>query len=156
MQENRKRGFGEYLGREGVYFPHRTQIEQTIVSFSEPIVSLSRRNIRGEQNANLYKPHPANEGTLEEAQEFNLSDFAKITTGEEYFSVTATVRREAAASMLADSTPTKKMKAALVSRLDAEVLTNQRLYHRANIESDGLMCPECTDLFAIETEEHLH
>ena len=153
-QEKKQIGLGEYLGREGVYFLHRAQGEQAIFSFYNPIVSLSRGHISGEKPAGLYKYHPADEGTFEEAQEVDLSDFVKIPTGEEDVLLPATVSRGAAASILADSTPTKMMKAVLDSLLDAKTFTNQRLHCRANSEPEGLMCAAFTDLLAIDTEEH--
>lgn len=105
-------------------------------SFNEPIVSLSRRHIRGENKPNLHKPHPVDEGTLEVAQEPDLSEFTEIATGVERFSLPVTVSREAAASILVDSTPTYMMKAVLVNLLDAGIFTIQRLYYRANIASE--------------------
>ena len=152
-QEKKQRSLGEYLGREGVYFLHRAQGEQAIFSFNNPIVSLSRGPTSGEKPAGLYNPHPADEGTFDEAQELDLLDFVKIATRKEGFLLPATVSR-AAASILADSTPTKMMKAVLVSLLDAEMFTNQRLHRRASSEPEGLMCAAFTDLHAIDTEEH--
>ena len=153
-QEKKQRKLGEYLRREKVYFLHRTQGEQAIFSFNNPIVFLSRRHITGEENAGLYKPHPADEGTFEGAQELDLSDFVKIATGEEDLLLPATVSRGAAASILADSMPTKNMKTVLVIFLDAEMFTNQRLHRRASSEPERSMCAVFTDHPAIDTKEH--
>ena len=72
-QEKKQRSLGEQLGRKGGYFLHRAQGNQAIFSFNNSIVSLSRGHLSGEKPAGLYKPHPVDEGTFEEAQDLDLS-----------------------------------------------------------------------------------
>ena len=72
----------EFIDSEGLYFLNMKQGESRIVSFEDPISSLTRGRILGEiPPPSGYQPCPFDEGSLEDAQELHLTDFAKLVTG---------------------------------------------------------------------------
>ena len=97
---------GEFIGGGGSYFLSRKKDEHKIVLFEDPIVSLIQGHIHGEKPApSGYQPHPSDVTSLEDAQEFHLTDFAKIATGFEDYIFPPTLNRSAIATLLVDSTP---------------------------------------------------
>ena len=96
---------GEFIGREGSYFLSRKKGEQKIFSFEDLIMSLTRGHILGEKPPpSGYQPRPSDVGSLEDAQEPHLKDFAKIATGCEDYIFSPTLSRSAIAALLIDST----------------------------------------------------
>ena len=72
---------GELVGCEGSYLLNRKQGKHRIFLFQDPIL-LTRDHILGKKlPPSGYQPHPFDEGSLEDANEFHLADFAKIATG---------------------------------------------------------------------------
>ena len=59
---------GEFLGRRGAYFLKRGNGERAIYSFNEPIISLNRAHIMGENPTEGYIAHPADAARLEDAE----------------------------------------------------------------------------------------
>ena len=97
---------GAFIGREGSYLLNRKQGEHRIFSFEDPILSLTRGHILGENPpSSEYQPHPSDVSSLEDVQELHLADFAKIATGLEGYIFQPTLNRSAIATLLVDSTP---------------------------------------------------
>ena len=105
---------GEFLGR-GAYFLKRGNGERAIYSFNEPIISLNRAHITGERPTEGYIAHPADAARVEEAEELDFNDYAKITTGQEHYVIPQTVSKRAAANVKADSTSSPILRAVLVA-----------------------------------------
>ena len=97
---------GEFIGRKGSYFLNRKQGEQNIISSEDPILSLTRAHILGENPPpGGYQPHPSDESSLEDAQEPYLADFAKMARGLEDYVFPPTLNRSTIATLLVNSTP---------------------------------------------------
>ena len=105
---------GELLGRRGAYFLRRGNGERAIYSFNEPIISLNRAHIMGERPTEGYIAHPADAARLEEAEELHFNDYATITTRQEHYVIPQTVRKNAAAKVIADFTSPPMLRAVLV------------------------------------------
>ena len=114
---------GEFVGREGLYFLNRKQGEQKIVSFEDPILSLTRGHILGgKPQPNGYQSHLSDVRSLEDAQELHLANFAKITTGLGGYGFPPTLNRSAIGTLLVDSTPGGMMRAVVTCLLATGVL----------------------------------
>ena len=131
---------GEFIGREGSYFLSRKKGEQEILSFEEPILSLTRGHILGEKPpSRRYLPHPSEVSPLKDAEELHLTDFAKIATGFEGYIFPPTLNRSAIANLLVDSTPGGMMRAVVTCLLAIGVLPKAPAIP-PDREQEGLSC----------------
>ena len=105
---------GEFIGRGGAYFLKKGNGERAIYSFNEPIISLNRAHIMGEKPTEGDIVHPVDAARLEEAEELNFNDYAKITTGQEHYVIPQTVSKNAAANVIAGFTSSPMLRAVLV------------------------------------------
>ena len=102
----------EFIGRGGSYFLSRKKGEQRIFSFEDLIVSLKRGHILGEKPPpSGYQPHPSDGTSTEDAQEFHLTDFAKVATEFKDYIFQPILNRSAIVTLLVDSTPGGMMRA---------------------------------------------
>ena len=97
---------GESVGREGSNFLNMGQGEPRIVSFEDPILSLTRGHILGKNyhraDINLIRPMNIHSRI---PRNVHLADFIKIATGLEGYVFPPTLNRSAIATLLVDSTP---------------------------------------------------
>ena len=116
---------GEFIDRGGLYFLSRKKGEQRIFSFENPIVSLTRGHILGEEPppSGYHQPCPSDVTSLEDAKELHLTDFSKIATGSEDYISPLTLNRSAIATFLVDSTPGGMMRAVVTCLLDTGILS---------------------------------
>ena len=130
----------KFIGREGSYLLSRKKGEQKSFSFEDPIMSLTRGHILGEKPpSSEYQPHPSDVGSLEDAQELHLTDFAKIATGFEDYIFPPTLNRSAIATLLVDSTPGGMMRAVITYLLATEILPKTPTVP-PDWEKEGLSC----------------
>ena len=114
---------GEFIGRGGSHFLSRNKGEQGIFSFEDPILSLTRGDILGENPPSSgYQPHPSDASSLEDAQQLHLTDFVKITTGFEDYIFPPKLNWSAITILLVDSTPCGMMRAVVTCLLATGIL----------------------------------
>ena len=131
---------GEFIGRERSYFLNRKKGEQRIFSFEDHILLLTRGHILGEKLPSRgYQPHPSDGSSLEDAQEIQLADFAKIATGFEGYIFPPTLNRSVIATLPVDSTSGGIMRV-VVTCLLAIVVLPKALTIPPDWEQDGLSC----------------
>ena len=130
----------EFIGRGDSYFLSRKKGEQKIFSFEDPIMSLTRGHLLGEKPPpSGYQPHPSDVGSLEDAQELHLTDFAKIATGFEDYIFPTTLNRSDIATLLVDSTPGGMMRAVVTCLLATGTLPKVPTIP-PDREHEGLSC----------------
>ena len=119
----------------------RKKGEQRIFSFEDPIVPLTRGHVLGEKPPpSGYQPCLSDVSSLEDVQEFHLTDFAKIATGFEDYTFPHTLNnRIAIATILVGSTPGGMMRAVVTCHLAAGILTKASTIP-PDWELEGLSC----------------
>ena len=87
-----------------------------------------------------YTLHPSDEGSLQDAQELHITDFAKIATGIDNYKIPPTLCRSAMATILVDSAPSDMLRAVLTNILTMRTLTDGTQETSTNGDSVGLSC----------------
>ena len=115
-----------------------------IYSFNEPIISLNRAHIMGGKPTEGYIAHPADAARLDEAEELQFNDCAKITTGQKHYVIPQTVSESAAANAIADLTSPPMLRRAVLVELAVQGLLGKPVLEVAELEDWPAWCLEIT------------
>ena len=127
--------------------------EQAIFSFEGLILSLTCGHILGAKpSPSGYTPHSSDEGSLEEAQELHLADFAKVATGMDDYVFPPTLSKNAIATILVDSVPAGMMKFAVTRLVATGIVVRQMPSSTQDEELVGLSCAAFDGICKLNTE----
>ena len=95
----------EFVDREGSSLLSKKQGKQRIVSFERPILLIQSHILEENHYRSIYKTHPCDKASLEDAKSLDGADLAKLTTGIEGYSYQSTLNQSANATILVNTTP---------------------------------------------------